>query len=381
MKKTLRHVILTVAFCAAGPAVAQDSPAELARLAAQQLEEATLSLQKAEKSRDRVRALTDTIHAYETGLTAMRDGLRRAAVREEALQRELKSRDADTARLMGVLLSMGQGPTPVMFLHPEGPVGTARSGMILADVTPALEAEAAKVRHDLEEIAILRSLQQSAANTLQDGLKGVQEARTKLSKAVADRTTLPRRFTEDPIQTALLIASSETLEGFASSLSELPTGSESDADLPDIETRKGALAWPVQSQILRHAGEADAAGIRRPGVVLATRSRALVTTPLPATIRYRGPLLEYGNVMILEPKPGLLFVLAGLDVVYGEAGQVLPANSPVGLMGGNALDGDTILSQSGDGAGQQRTETLYIEVRQDNSPVDPEEWFTSNKER
>ncbi|MEZ5674302.1 MAG: hypothetical protein R3D81_03325 [Thalassovita sp.] len=46
------------------------------------------------------------------------------------------------------------------------------------------------------------------------------------------------------------------------------------------------------------ADESDAAGIARPGVVLATRPRALVTTPTAATIRYLGPLLDYGNVMI-----------------------------------------------------------------------------------
>jgi septal ring factor EnvC (AmiA/AmiB activator) len=381
----LLRLLMIPLLLGAGLLQAQETPALAARVAAEQLEDAAVSLQNAKKSRDRVGALTETVQAYEAGLRAMRDGLRRASYREAQLSRELASQEGQIARLLGALQSLGRGPAPTMLLHPQGPTGTARSGMILADVAPALAVEAAKLRRDLEEVAILRSLQQGAADTLQAGLEGVQQARTELSKAIADRTELPKRFSEDPIQTALLIASTETLEGFASGLAELPLTLTNDIVLPDITEQKGQLAWPVHAQILRKAGEADAAGIRRPGSVLATRPRALVTTPVPATIRYRGPLLEYGNVMILEPRPGLLFVLAGMDVVYGETGQVLSAGSPVGLMGGNSPDVDAILSQSGEGsgagAGQDRSETLYIEVREDNSTVDPETWFTANKDR
>ena len=84
-----------------------------------------------------------------------------------------------------------------------------------------MNAQARALRSDLEEVTALRTLQQSAAQTLQQGLTGVQEARTELSQAVADRTDLPKRFTEDPIRTAILISSTETLQGFASGLSQI----------------------------------------------------------------------------------------------------------------------------------------------------------------
>jgi len=127
--------------------------------------------------------------------------------------------------------------------------------------------------------------------------------------------------------------------------------------------------------ILRRPGEADAAGIRRPGLVVATPARALVVTPLAATIRYRGPLLDYGNVMVLEPRDGYLLVLAGLDEVYGDAGDILPAGTPVGLMGGSAPDADAFLLGAAEGTGTERSETLYLELRQGEAPVDPTIWF------
>ncbi len=365
---------LMLALAAPGHAQTAPDPAAAARAAAQRLDQAARQLDQAESARNRVKALTETLRAFEDGLEAMRDGLRRATIRERSLLAELQAREDEIARLLGVLQAMGQSPAPVLFLHPSGPTGTARSGMILADVAPALNAQAEDLRAKLDEVRTLRALQQTAADTLREGLNGVQEARTALSQAVADRAPLPRRFTEDPVKTAILIASTETLEGFASGLSQIAQG-ESTGSLPDISHRKGALPLPVQGRLLRRANEADAAGIARPGIVLATRPRALVTTPTAATIRYRGPLLDLGNVMILEPQAGTLFVLAGLDVVYGAPGEVLPAGSPVGLMGGEDAEIGAVITQSGEGGGNTRPETLYIEIRQDNQPVDPATWF------
>ncbi|MGR1581976.1 murein hydrolase activator EnvC family protein [Thalassobius sp. S69A] len=358
---------------------AATDPATAARAAAKALEEAAESLAQAKSARDRVKALTVTLKAYEDGLEAMRDGLRQAALQEARLTQELRAREAEVAQLLGVLQSIASAPTPVTMVHPDGPTGTARAGMLLADVTPALNARALELRTKLEEVQTLRTLQQSAADTLRRGLEGVQTARAELSQALADRKDLPRRFTEDPVKTAILISSTETLEGFASGLYDI-TNDEASGSLPDISHRKGALPLPVQGRVLLRAGESDAAGIARPGVVLATRPRALVSTPTAATIRYLGPLLDYGNVMILEPQSGVLFVFAGLETVYGRAGQVLPGGSPVGLMGGTDAQPGTILSEASDGAGTQASETLYIEVRQDNVAVDPAAWFKMKKD-
>ncbi len=368
----MRWLALVLWCLTALPLAAQTDPAEAARAAARQIEAAALSLQEAESARDRVRALTETVQAYEAGLAAMRDGLRRAALREAQLSRQLEASEAEIAALLGVLTTIGAAPAPVLMLHPGGPLGSARSGMMLAQVTPGLNAAAEKLRLDLEEVRTLRLLQEDAAKTLEDGLAGVQAARAELSQAVADRTDLPRRFTADPMRTAILIASTETLEGFASGLAEIAEGEVA----PTAATApKGEVPLPVQGVLLRRAGQADAAGVVRPGILLATRPRALVSAPAAATIRYLGPLLDLGNVVILEPQADTLFILSGLSEVFGEPGQVIPQGSPVGLMGGSDPETGSILSTSGEGTGTDRTETLYIEVRERNEPVDPAQWF------
>jgi len=354
-------------------AQAQSDPSSIARRAAGQLEAAQSALQAAERASDRVRALTQTIRAYENGLTALREGLRQAAIREAGLRQAFDAKRDRVSRLLGVLQSIQVSPAPLLLLHPSGPIGTARSGMIVAEITPALQREADALKLELEEIVLLRSLQDSAASTLREGLSGVQRARTALSQAISSRSGLPQRFLADPAALSRLIDSSETLESFASGLVDLDRTGAAAPGL-DFADARGALPLPVAGSVLRYANEADAAGIRRPGVVIATSPRALVTTPWSATIRYLGPLLDYGNVIVLEPDDRYLLVLAGLDQVYGNAGDVLPAGSPVGLMGGTAPESDVFLTLGSKG-GAERSETLYMELRQGEAPVDPAKWF------
>ncbi|VAW05045.1 Peptidase, M23/M37 family [hydrothermal vent metagenome] len=374
----MRLVAALIFVLIAGSTWAQEDPAAAARAAAARLDQAALQLSQAETARNRVKALSETILAYEDGLRALRIGLRQVAIREQTLAGDLQSRESEISQLLGVLMSMDSAPSPVLLLHPAGPMGTARSGMIMAEVTPALNAQAADLREILLEVSALREVRQNAANTLQGGLSGAQNARTELSQAISERKDLPRRFTEDPVKTALLIASTETLTDFAAGLSDIAID-EAPGSLPGIEGRKGDLPLPVQGRILHRAGEADAAGIIRPGIVMVTAPYALVTTPAAATLRYSGPLLDYGNVIILEPQSGILLVLAGLDVVYGQAGEVLPGGSPVGLMGGIDGQSGADLLQTVQETTTAKAKTLYIEVRQDNSPVDPELWFKTDK--
>nr|WP_255553465.1 peptidase M23 [Maritimibacter sp. DP1N21-5] len=341
------------------------------------LEDARAALENADKAGDRVEALTQTVQAYEAGLAALREGLRQARVREAAIQGVFLAENDRLAQLLGVLQAIEASPEPHLLLHPEGPLGTARTGMILSEVTPALNREALRLRSALQEVALLRALQEAAVSTLEDGLAGVQEARTELSQAVSNRTDLPKRFLTDEEAMENLVATADTLESFASGLM---TATVEDTSVsiaqPDFQEAQGALELPVLGRIIRRYGDTDAAGVTRPGWVIATRPLTLVTTPWAATIRYLGPLLDYGQVAILEPGEDYLLVLAGLGQLFGEVGEVLPQGAPIGLMGGAApSDPQAFLISSADGSGAEASETLYLELRHMGDPVDPGDWF------
>lgn len=364
----IRHLAFSLCLALVTPAGAETVATEAARASAD-LQAAVTALEAATSARDRIAALSQTIRAYETGLAALRGALRSAALRETTLLRQFEIKSDQIGRLLGVLATMEANPGPLLLLHPDGALGTARSGMVLAEVAPAVQAEAEVLRAELQELAELRSLQLSAGDTLTKGLAAAQTARTDLSQAISDRTDLPKRFTEDPEALRLLLESADTLDAFAAGLA--PTGEES----PGFAEAKGSLSLPVLGTVLRLPGEADAAGTRLPGVTLATEAGALVTAPWPATIRFRGPLLDYGNVMILEPGDGYLMVLAGMDVLYGEVGEVVTAEAPLGLMGGIVATSEEFIGAAADGSGGRGTETLYMELREGSTPVNPMPWF------
>jgi len=327
------------------------------------LAEAGARLEAAGGASDRVAALTEVVRAYEQGLAALRDGLRQVAEQERALTAGLAAREQEIARLLGVLAGMQQAPEARLLLHPSGARGATRAAMMLTDAAPALRAEAEALRHDLAVLDAIRDVEESAAAGLRAGLDGVQQTRLAVSKAIADRTGLPdRRADLDALRARI-----DTLQEVSRTFAQLPDAGTAPLVLP--------LDLPVQGTLLRRPGEADAAGIRRPGAILATPPGAPVTAPTGGTVRYAGPLLDYDLVILLEPRPGVLLVFAGMAKVYVSTGQVVPAEAGIGAMGA-ALPSDAPSPRDGAaGPVGSRQKTLYVDVRQGGMPANPSDWF------
>jgi septal ring factor EnvC (AmiA/AmiB activator) len=367
-------IFIAAIFWTATPLFAQNDLEFQARQAQQSLDSAWNKLERSKSAKDRLSALTDAIISFEESLSLARDSLRQISVLEARAQQKLSVEEEAYGELIGVLLSIDKSPIQAELLHPDGPMSTARGGMLIADLLPALEEKVQSLRSDLEAVRYLSELQYQVTLDLQVGLVALQETRAALGRAIADRDDLPKRFVEDPAQTAILLAAADTLDIFADGLS-LIAKNEAEGSLPDITTRKGTLPMPVRGKVIRYFNEADAAGIKRPGIVVATSDNALVRTPTAATIRYRGPLLDYGLVSILEPQKDILYILAGLSTVYGDIGEVLPAGSPVGLMGMSEIFDEKNLIETLNESAGLRGETIYIEVRVNKAPENPLTWF------
>jgi murein hydrolase activator len=365
---------LSAALALFGPMPVAAGVAEDATRAAQDLAAAVDALGQAAGGQDQIEALTQTIRAYEAGLAALREALRQAEQREAELKSSFESQRDQIAQLLGVLSRIEAEPGPILLLHPTGPVGTVRAGMMLADVTPALSGKAQELGAQLRELSDLRALQTYAGDTLTRGLDAAQKARSELAQAISDRTDLPRRLTEDPEALRNLLQSADTLGAFAAGLALDPNANSG------FVQAQGSLEFPALGTILLRPYEVDARGVSRPGITLATRPAALVTSPWAATIRYRGPLLDYGNVMIIEPGDGYLFVIAGLADVFGEVGEVIAKGAALGLMGGTLTQSADLLAPSLVGGATQETQTLYIELREGAKAIDPIDWFAATRQ-
>ena len=371
---TMRAAIISAALALAHwllppPVLAQQAngPQALADRAVIAFEEAAAALDRAQdqKADVRIAALAQAVRAYEDGLAALRAGQRVAAQRQQAIESVLVARKAELSELLSTLMTIERAPRPAMVLHPTGPLAGARAGMLLSELTPGLGQQVASLQAALQELAVMRAVQRGASAKLETGLAGMQEARQRLAKAVSDRGPLPAPVAQDPVAMQRLLQSADTLDSFAAGLAEVPGASALPADALTTP-----LPWPARGLLLRSFWELDQSGIARPGWLVATAPGALVTAPTAATVRYVGPLLDFGAVVVLEPGAGALIILAGLGSTFVQAGEVVQAGAPLGLM-------PEPTSPQADVNGVSADQTLYIEMRIGAQPVDPGDWFPS----
>ncbi len=356
------------------PLSAQDKIAWSAKEAARQLNEAAAELILAKEKENRVNALTGIIRSFEAALAVMRASLRQISLEKNEMEARLAIEEQKISRLIGVLYSIEKEPAPVKLVHPGGPLATARAGMLLSDILPKLQNPIEKIKSDLSEFENLENLQAKNYAIIENGLKELQSARNELTIAISSRQTLPQSFVEDPSETAILSAASKTIDNLVKGLSKIPVGKVT-APLPDIQKIKGQLLFPVTGRIIREFNEEDSAGIKRPGIIVATSPAALVISPTVATIRYQGQLLDYGLVSILEPSQDILFVFSGLERTFGQIGDILHAGDPLGVMGGTTLTAAKIKREAIKTSSAYRPQTLYFEVRKNHTPQNPLLWF------
>lgn len=372
-----RSIVAAVLFLAMSLAAAAQENSGQEEGAARALRVAIAQMKDAVNAppRTRIAALTAAISAYEEGLGTVRSTLRSLSLREAALAARLEDERRRIAGLIASLSYLGGQSPPLLFLHPDGPLASVRSAMILSDTTIVLKNAASALQEDAQNLAIIRAIQRDTQRELKDGLEAVQNARNSLNLALLEQgRPMPRPFAATASTQAQLDSEAETLENL---IAQLPYTTSDDES---FESRKGRLPLPALGTLLLRPDEADARGVRRPGVSLATRAQALVTSPTPATVRYRGTLAHYGNVIVLEPSAGYFLILSGMTTVYPEVGQDLNAHAPLGLMGGGPIQGDFAKNNANMG-GVKATETLYIEIRKGAHPENPISWFSALKQQ
>ena len=135
--------------------------------------------------------------------------------------------------------------------------------------------------------------------------------------------------------------------------------------VPDAAiTPPQSLINPASGPVLRRFGEALASGGRANGLTIGAPQGAQVASPGSGVVQYVGPVKGWGVILILRLAGGYHLVLAGMERTSVAVGQSVAAGETVGLM--------TISLQSD---GRSSSRELYLEVREQGSPVDPARWL------
>ena len=97
-------------------------------------------------------------------------------------------------------------------------------------------------------------------------------------------------------------------------------------------------------------------------------------------MRFASDMPDFGGVLILEPRPGEMLILAGAGQIYVRRGQIVGRGDPLGSMPGGVMPAQDNLIETVEDGGQRARETLYIEFRHGTEAIDPAARFDGEAE-
>lgn len=271
-----------------------------------------------------------------------------------------KAEDAFSA-LLPVIQRLAVAPATTLLVAPLSPEDSVRSVAILQGLTAELGQQAATIK--TQTAALNVAIQQVQAGRAKLGLAvtAQQAAASSLDLEIAQaRQDELADVNEEAVQKAEAAAARHELTSLDAAIARLvPKAPPRAAHL-----QPGGAGAPVAGQIIVAYGAPTAAGPST-GISYATAPSANVTSPCTGTILYAGPLTGYGTVVIAGCGNGLAAVLAGMSSLDVSQGQRVIHGQPLGNM------------QAFNQAYPARQPHLYVELRQNGTPIDPTSWLAS----
>ncbi len=140
-----------------------------------------------------------------------------------------------------------------------------------------------------------------------------------------------------------------------------------------FSTARTKLPLPAHGRRLLAFGDKTQFGGHSKGMVMETRFSAQVTAPCDGWVLYAGEFRSYGQLLIIDAGDGYHMLLAGMSQIDVAPGQFVLTSEPVGTMGAGPNKG----SQEA----QPSAPVLYIELRKDERPIDPEPWWVPGQQK
>jgi septal ring factor EnvC (AmiA/AmiB activator) len=135
---------------------------------------------------------------------------------------------------------------------------------------------------------------------------------------------------------------------------------------------RGKLPLPAQGRRALNFGERTQFGGQSKGIVIETRSSAQVISPCDGWVLYAGEFRSYGQLLIINTGDGYHMLLAGMSQIDVQPGQFVLTAEPVGTMSGQ---------KNSPSPAQVSGPVLYVELRKDGRPIDPDPWWSSGQQK
>lgn len=350
-------------------------------------------------------AAAQRVKLAEIEVASIEERLAQLITSEIEIRKRLDGADKDVSNILASLQRISKSPPPALIVDPGDALGSARGAMLLATILPQLRNKAGNMGTDLQSLLDVRQTAQGEEETLRINLAVLFEEQLRIATLIEARK---RGVVRVNTQLQAEEKQAEELAARANSLGELIDNLSKNIDSVSAAARaasaavdsswvnldeqtillafadtkrkqpavpfaaaRGFLATPASGVIINQFGADDGFGGITKGISIVTRADAQVVAPADGWVMYKGPYLNYGQIIILNPGQGYSILLAGLETSSIELGQFVMMGEPVGAMGSRTV-GQAVTTS----AGVSRP-TLYIELREQDTPLNPSNWWAS----
>ncbi|MBR1648990.1 MAG: peptidoglycan DD-metalloendopeptidase family protein [Alphaproteobacteria bacterium] len=332
------------------------------------------------------------------------------------LQEELKaaeesfaSEDENLIKTLYALQNLALKPTESLFVLPLTPVEIIRSAMLLRETVPFLDEQAAIIRAKLEGITEKKQKIEKQISQIAAGKEKLKKEHEQMRKMMAQKSEMQKKLQTQTKETQQKIKQlADQAKDIKELLDKLERERAAMAKMEKIRREKerrereeleayrkereqesqkvretssddlikskpefikevgksfakarGKLSKPARGPVVVTYGEETSKGVTSKGISIKTRSQAQVISPYDGAVIFAGPFRGYGKLIIVEHGEGYMSLLAGLENIDCEVGQMLLAGEPVGQMP------------------DSEDAHLYVELRKNNKPIDPQAWLAN----
>ncbi len=347
--------------------------------------------QNLQKELDRLQrelvSIAGKIRTQEKVLLELEAGFAELKKEERDVTETLLARHEEIAPLVQTMVQLSRVPPEVVVAMPGDFHDTFRTAKVLGLTSATLSQNAQNIRDKLAEIRMLKALiaeNHRAITTHKTTLeRNHQMLGTKISARGRIHDQLQTKEQTQRVELAKLSETSNNLKDLLTRLEAHREASKGSATAMQIvpeqkpttdrarptsnasasfAAAKGRISLPAEGKIISFYGDKTTEGDISRGITLRTRKRAKVVAPFDGEIVYTGPFMAYGNLVILRHTQEHHTLLAGLERVASQAGQRVLKGEPVGEMGKT-----------------KKSTALYVELREENRPIDPMPWLDTKQ--
>ncbi len=269
----------------------------------------------------------------------------------------LAQAEADLARLLPIMRRLSSAPASTLLAAPLPPGGAVQGVALLRGVAQTIANQARTVQTENAQLAQLITDTKAKQAQLEQAAAAQAAAEAMVAAQIAAERTAEMAAAAKAAMQISALMNAKKPDSLNDTVHDLVPNAARPASLT-----AGAGGAPVAGSIAQAFGAPTPAGPAA-GISYSAAPGALVTSPCAGTVMFANAFPSYGLMVIADCGHGDSVILAGMSKLDVTQGERLVHGQPMGTMEP---------FNPHDPTHQPR---LYVELRQNGTPVDPAPWL------